>query len=106
YAKAGVMLRGSSDPSSVNVILDVRPTGDIEFMARTSTGVQTTFIAGNFGPAPIWLRLKRTGQQVDAPVSLDGGVWTGFASSSLSALPSTVEAGLAVTSHDTSTLNT
>jgi hypothetical protein len=30
FAKAGLMLRETLDPSSAHVVIDVRPTGDIE----------------------------------------------------------------------------
>jgi hypothetical protein len=35
FAKAGVMLRETLDPQSAHVVLDVRPTGDIEFTPAT-----------------------------------------------------------------------
>jgi len=106
YAKAGIMLRASSTPPDAFVILDVRPTGDIEFMARPNSGAATTFIAGTFSPVPVWLRLVRGGQQITASVSSDGSSWNQVGAVTLSSLPSDLVAGLAVTSHDTSTLNT
>src|SRR5207244_4157217 len=58
FAKAGVMLRTSNrtsytapfDPSGADVILDVRPTGDVEFMARSSEGAETTYVSGAVAP--------------------------------------------------------
>src|SRR5262245_66546840 len=32
FAKAGVMIRQALDPSAPHVVLDVRPTGEVEFM--------------------------------------------------------------------------
>src|SRR5205085_2398990 len=38
YAKAGVMIRRTTDRASANVILDVNPGGNIEFMTRSTGG--------------------------------------------------------------------
>jgi len=71
FAKAGLMIRESLNPASPHAVLDVRPTGDIEFMARTSSGATTTFVRGAFAPAPVWLRLVKAGTR--SPPSVDGG---------------------------------
>ncbi|HMC70886.1 MAG TPA: phospholipase D family protein, partial [Mycobacteriales bacterium] len=42
-AKAGVMLRQALTAGSAHVILDVTPTGHVEFMTRASSGGQTSF---------------------------------------------------------------
>ena len=106
FAKAGVMIRDSDDPGSVHVILDVRPTGDIEFMTRTATGASTTYIGGTNVGLPIWLKLARAGATVTGYVSSDGLAWTmvGTTTTALSNLQT--ELGLIVTSHDTSAVNT
>jgi phospholipase D-like protein len=105
FAKAGVMLRESTAAGSVHVILDTRPDGSIEFMTRSATGGATTFIAGGSQPAPQWLRLTRSGNTVTGSTSANGSTWTtiGTATASMAA---SATIGLAVTSHDTSTLNT
>src|SRR5258706_4559944 len=66
FAKAGVMLRESLDPGSPEVIVDVRPTGDIEFMARPDAGAPTGFIAGASSGFPSWIELFRNGSTVTA----------------------------------------
>src|SRR5207244_4949212 len=38
FAKAGIMLRSSTAANAANVVLDLRPTGDFEFMTRTTAG--------------------------------------------------------------------
>src|SRR5262245_8291619 len=45
FAKAGIMLRDGAGANAAHVILNVRPTGDVEFMQRTVAGGQTTFYA-------------------------------------------------------------
>ncbi len=101
YAKAGIMMRQSTSASAADVILDVRPGGAIEFMARGTAGGSTTYIAGSLLPQP-WLKLSRTGSVVTAAISADGNSWTTLGTATLggSAL-----AGLAVTSHDPTVLN-
>jgi len=105
FAKAGIMLRASVAPGSQHVILDLRPTGDIEFMTRSTNGGSTSWLAGAVHAAPVWLKLTRSGTTVTGSVSADGSTWTQVGSTTIS-FPSAVAAGMLVTSHDTSTINT
>jgi hypothetical protein len=108
FAKAGVMLRGSYPIGAAdadNVILDVRPTGDIEFMARPSSGAPTTFIAGASHDLPVWLKLARVGATVTGSISADGLDWTAVGTTTVPQFEA-MDIGLAVTSHNTSALNT
>jgi hypothetical protein len=105
YAKAGLMLRESADPDAANVILDLRPDGSIEFMARTTTGEATSFYSGGYQPFPTWLMLVRMGSTVSGYVSIDGSMWNQVGTISVD-LPPTVLGGLVVTSHDPSLTNT
>jgi hypothetical protein len=104
YAKAGVMMRASVDPSSPHVILDVRPGGQIELMTRGASGDETAFIAGTMVSFPVSLRLARTGAVITGYV-LNGSEWTAVGSVR-SPLPSAALTGLAVTSHRAGTLTT
>jgi regulation of enolase protein 1 (concanavalin A-like superfamily) len=105
FAKAGLMLRETIDPSSAHVILDVRPNGSIEFMTRSATGAPTSFIAGGTTTVPIWLKLSRSGSVVTGYTSSDGSAWAVVGSTTLS-IASNALMGLAVTSHNPSVLNT
>jgi regulation of enolase protein 1 (concanavalin A-like superfamily) len=105
YAKAGVMLRETTSASAAHVILDLRPDGSIEFMSRPSTGAATSYIAGATQPAPAWLKLARSGSTITASLSADGSAWTIVGSTTLS-IASNALIGLAVTSHDTTQMNT
>src|SRR5436190_11770457 len=105
YAKAGIMIRGSLTAGSMDVLLDLRPNGTIEFMSRSTSGGSTTWPVGPTQTAPAWLKLARTGGTVTASVSSNGTSWTQVGSVTLS-LPSPAYAGLAVTSHDVTMLNT
>ena len=104
FAKAGIVL---TDQYGATVILDVRPNGAIEFMARPSAGAPMSFIAGSVTQFPVWLRLTRIGNQFEAFIAPapdpNGGSFLGFTELSMR---SEITAGLAVTSHDISAINT
>lgn len=106
FAKAGVMLRASVDPSSPTAILDVKPDGGLEFMVRPISGQDMIFVAG--GPAVVpapWLKLERSADQLMAFQSADGRNWVAIGSFDAGSLPRDLFAGLAVTSHDPAVLN-
>jgi hypothetical protein len=114
FAKAGVMLRTSLDAYAATVILDVKPDGGVEFMERPSAGAQMAFIAGSVVTTPAWLQLEWQGNAtgcppasctVSAAVSQDGVNWSTIGGINIT-LPSLLEAGVAVTSHDTTQVNT
>jgi hypothetical protein len=109
FAKAGVMLRTTSDPDSPTVILDVKPDGAIEFMARETWGGEMTFLDGlaaTPGHEAAWLDLSwrqgGDGQPVSvlASGSRDGISWFAIAGAPRVYLARTFLAGAAVTSHD------
>jgi len=106
FAKAGVMFRQSLDPSSLQVILDRKPSGALEFMTRLSTGDSTTYITGASSATPTWLRITRSGSQFTAFQSADGTTWSEVGSISVPSAGFNLLAGLAVTSHDSTVLNT
>jgi glucosylceramidase len=97
FAKAGLMLRDSQAPDSAQVILDVKPDGEIEFMQRASAGADTNFLQGAIAGFPAWLRLARVGALVTASVSGDGVTWTPVGIATVSSTAGL--AGYAVTSH-------
>jgi hypothetical protein len=105
FAKAGVMIRDSAAPGSAHVILDVRPTGDIEFMTRASTGDSTTYVGGTNLPLPVWLKLVRSNETVTGYVSSDGVDWTPVGHVTAALSNSATELGPVVTSHDRGALN-
>src|SRR5262249_11808958 len=72
FATAGIMMRDGLGAGAPNVVLDVRPTSDVEFMQRTTAGGATTFYATAKAPPPAWLRLVRAGTTITAAVSADG----------------------------------
>jgi hypothetical protein len=102
YAKAGVRMDLTDGH---NVILDVRPTGDIEFMARPSSGAAMQFIAGAVHTFPVWLKIVDSGGVVTGSMSSDGTAWTEVGSVTVGGA-ARLMTSLAVTSHDTSKYTT
>jgi regulation of enolase protein 1 (concanavalin A-like superfamily) len=104
-AKAGIMLRETFAAGSRHVVLDVEPSGNIEFMTRSATDGATSWLAGASHTAPVWLKLVRTGTSITGWISPDGIGWTQVGTTSV-AMAGSVSIGLAVTSHNAAVLNT
>ena len=102
-AKAGVMMRDRLSDYAQHVVLDVKPDGGVEFMARTVDGEHTTYVAGGFMPLPAWLKLERHGDEFSGYESSDGRSWVLVGTISVPSMRSAgYLAGLAATSHDPS----
>jgi len=99
FAKAGVMLRSSTAANSAHVILDMRPSGEVEFMTRSAAGSQTTYLSGSFIPPGGYLRMQRVGGVIAGYVSTDGVNWIEVGTVAVD-LGDQALAGLIVTSHD------
>ncbi len=103
FAKAGLMWRETTSAGSAHVIIDLRPTGDIEFMSRATNGGDTSYIAG--ATQATWLKLTRTGSTITGYVSVDGTNWN-LVGTATTSMATSALVGLAVTSQNTSQLNT
>jgi fibronectin type 3 domain-containing protein len=95
WAKIGVMIRASADPSSAMAILAISPGKGDTFTHRDQTDALCTMSGG--APAR-WLTIYRQGDSVDAWVSDDGAHWRNFGSINIK-LPHDALIGLAVCSH-------
>ena len=107
FAKAGIMIRTSTDPSSAHVLLDVRPDGTIEFMARGSAGSTTSFLGTAHVSFPVTLNLYRVGTHFNAAYLTGRPSWT-FVHVGSTDLDIGTDAsiGIAVTSHQRGVLAT
>ncbi|MBV9380031.1 MAG: PQQ-binding-like beta-propeller repeat protein, partial [Streptosporangiaceae bacterium] len=108
YAKAGVMIRLSSDPGAPYYAVYVTPGNGIVVQSRDAAGdnsVQETSLAGT---TPVYLQITRTGTTFAAATSTDGVNWTPVPGSaaSLPNLTGPVLEGLAVTSHNIGQIST
>jgi len=64
-----------------------------------------SFIGGASATVPVWLRVVRSGDQFSGAISPDGSNWTTVGAVTVD-MPATLPGGLAVTSHDSTRLNT
>lgn len=107
WAKAGVMLRAGADPGAANYALLVSPGNGVFVQYRSTQGGGTARISSVSGTVPQYLKVARSGSTFTAYTSPDGSSWTPLAGSAVTlGLSGPVLAGLAVTSHNTSTLCT
>ena len=105
YAKSGLMIRSSLDPSSTFAFASISPGGGSRFQWRTGTGQVANDQGGPVLANPAWIKLLREGNTFFAYGSKDGTTWTEIGAANI-AMPATVEIGLAVTSYDTTLFNT
>jgi hypothetical protein len=107
WAKAGVMLRQSSDPGSMYYAVFMTPGNGIVVQYRNAQGGSTTQPVKITGTVPVYLAVGRTGSTYTAYTSSDGVTWTVVAGSSVTlSMSGPVLAGMAVTSHNSGVLGT
>jgi glucose/arabinose dehydrogenase/regulation of enolase protein 1 (concanavalin A-like superfamily) len=102
WAKAGVMIKGSTTPGSPYAAAIVTPGNGVHFQAnynQDQTGAAYAF-------PNAWLKLTRAGNVFTAYQSADGINWTQFAQSTLANMPVGALVGLFVDSHNGGTLGT
>jgi hypothetical protein len=106
-ARAGVMLRQSTDPSAPFYAVVVTPQSGIVVLDRTKQGGSVSTVTSIAGVAPVYLQVQRTGITYTAYTSSDGVTWTSIPGSSVTlGPPGTWLAGMAVTSHTVSKVGT
>jgi regulation of enolase protein 1 (concanavalin A-like superfamily) len=103
WAKAGLMFRDGLAANARNVMILRTPNGTISFQYRAATGGVSQFATGSYGLSPAWLMLSRAGNVFTGYESSDGNTWRKVGSIEI-AMPTTIETGLAVTSHNNGTL--
>ena len=104
WTKAGVMIRADLTAGAANALAGASTTHGMFFQSRASQGAQSV-IGTAANAAPRWVRLVRSGNTLTGYQSADGTGWILISSSSVT-LPVHVYVGLAVTSHNASTLAT
>ena len=105
WTKAGVMIRGSTSPSSAQAFMLVSWAKGVAFQRRLTDGAASVSTSGSASTAPRWVRLTRTGNVITASESADGITWSTVSSDTFVMGPSTV-IGIAVSSHVNGTLAT
>ncbi|MDD2237233.1 MAG: PA14 domain-containing protein [Kiritimatiellae bacterium] len=104
WAKAGVMIRETEEADSRYAMLLLSPVHGAAAHARFETGGETTNHHQTGISAPCRLKLTRDNDFIESSFSLDGNQSTPHWSGTFSNLPETVLFGLAVCSHQASTL--
>jgi galactose oxidase len=107
WAKAGVMMRGSTDPAAPYYAAFITPGHGVAVQWRSAQGASTKQLLTS-GTAPIYLRVGRYTTAGSSPVtyytaytSSDGNTWTPIAGSTQAlSLPEPLQAGFAITSHN------
>jgi fibronectin type 3 domain-containing protein len=104
WSKAGIMIRDSLNANAVNAYIAVTPGNGVTWQWRSSTGGSSgnSAIAGL--SAPYWVKLVRSGNTFTGYRSPDGVIWTQQGASQTFTMSSTAYIGLAVTSHNSSSL--
>ena len=105
WSKAGVMIRASLDAGATNAFVAMTPGNGVTWQYRSSTGGGTSVNNSSGLSAPYWVKLVRSGNTFTGYRSPDGVTWTQQGSTTIT-MSSTVYVGLALTSHNTSSLCT
>lgn len=105
WAKAGVMIRASLNANSAHAFVAVTPGNGVAFQYRSTAGGGSVNSNTTGLNAPYWVRLVRNGSTFTGYRSPDGANWTQIGSTTIS-MATTVYVGLAVTSHNNSSLCT
>ena len=107
WAKAGVMLRSTTDPGSPYFAAFITPSNGISVQYRRTQAGTTAKVAIASGTVPTYLEVSRSGGTFSAYVSPDGVTWTLIAGSTVTLnITGSMLEGLAVTSHHTGAMCT
>lgn len=106
HAKAGVMFRDSSAANAAYAFVTVGPTGTVSFETRSANGVSASYSASATSTLPTYVRLVRSGNTFAAYFSTTGTSWKQVGTTQTVTMASSTLAGLAVTSHNTTTATT
>jgi regulation of enolase protein 1 (concanavalin A-like superfamily) len=99
WSKTGVMIRETLTPDSRHAFALSSAAKGYGYHRRVDTGGLTQSTSGTAGVPPGWVRLVRTGSQIEAFQSPDGTSWTSLGVDTIP-MAETVYVGLATTSHD------
>ncbi len=100
YAKAGLMVRGSTTADSLHVKAMATNGSGLQFSDRLTDG-GTTNLVGTYVPHtyPAWVRIVRSGNDFTYYYSADGVAWNLHGSSTLPGMPASVLIGMASSSY-------
>ena len=105
WSKAGLMFRNDNTAGSVNVSIVATAGQGVSFQWRPTTGGQSQYSQKTGIAAPIWLQLVRSAGTFTGSYSTNGSNWVQVSSQAVT-MNNSVLAGLDVTAHNNSALNT
>jgi glucosylceramidase len=101
WAKAGIMLRESTNAGAVNVAVVITASNGVACQVRATTGGASTSAVVGGVVAPCWLRLVRTpGNSFTGYYSTNGAVWNLISATAALPMSNGVWAALVVTAHN------
>jgi len=103
WSKAGVMIRETTAAGSAYAFMIVSPERGSAFQFRAMTGALAANVSGTLVAAPYWVKVVRAGSVITGYQSADGLSWQAVGHATIS-MASTVDIGLAVSSHDNTQL--
>ncbi len=106
HAKVGLMFRDGSAANAAFVDVLAEASGVVTFQMREAAGTQVTFEKIDNVKSPLWLKLLRTDDTFCGYYSEDGVNWHQVGKAETVPMPRTIRAGLAITSHDKTSLAT
>jgi regulation of enolase protein 1 (concanavalin A-like superfamily) len=99
WAKAGVMIRESLEPSSPHATMVVTPENGVSFQRRTAVNTVSEQTQQADITAPQWVRITRSGNTFTGEYSANGSNWTTLGSAEIAMLADAY-IGLCLTSHN------
>ena len=107
WAKAGLMMRVSTDPASAYYMVTITPGNGINVQFRDIQGNNAQHLTEIAGAPPAYLKVGRVGTTFTAYTSANGTTWTAITGSALTLnMPGQLLEGMAVTSHNGGTTGT
>ncbi len=98
WSKTGVMIRETLNANSRHAFALASAASGYAFQRRPDTGGLSENTSGPAGAPPGWVRLVRTGPQIEAFKSADGKTWTSMGTDAIP-MADNVFVGIATTSH-------
>jgi hypothetical protein len=105
WSKAGLMFRNDNPAGSANVSIVATAGQGVSFQWRSTAGGQSSNSQKTGITAPVWLKLVRSAGTFTGSYSTNGSNWVQVSSQTVT-MSSNVLAGLDVTAHNNSALNT
>jgi glucose/arabinose dehydrogenase/regulation of enolase protein 1 (concanavalin A-like superfamily) len=108
WSKAGVMMRAGTGAGAANVFMLTSPTpaNGYRLQVRSASAGTTTTTKGGAGTTPTWFKIVRSGNNFSGFYSANGTSWTALGPATPVTMPTTIQIGLAVSSHVSGTLAT